>query len=392
VATPTPDPAPAAVAAKRRRRRRQPTVNVSTAPKPKPKPAARPKPPTATPTGGFAYNPAVDPSQPPPFRPFTADYSKQETNAARKLANARIDSLLAALPTTQSIRDRYGAQSVAAGQMAQQLADALRGSLVAQTSAAGGAPNLFTQTVASAGAPAAQTAAALGAPVQAPAAGAGLMAAMSANTINSMAGAPGAAMARGTVTQGAIARNENAELKERQQDATAIRLKLPELQDLLLTQQWDRAKDAWGMNENSWIARSQMAQQSNQFNAGQANDAAQQAAGTAQIEKLRGQRTDGADAKPWRYRVERPGQYEGDPPVISFEEMDEPISGALPAGWTLDRPGAAATGASSMPVAQLYQRGVAGLVARGIGRKRAQQVMQRYLNYNPSVGTGPHGR
>lgn len=272
VPTPDPDPAAKAAAAKRSRKRKK----------------AQPTRPAATGNGNslrhplgagpqFGYGAAADPSQPPPFNPFPGDYSNTERNAARKAATSRVDALIAALPTTKSITGRYGAESTAVGGMAKSLSDHLAQSQLARVGFAGNAPNIFSQSVQDATAPAAGV---IGPTV--PTAGTGLIAAMAANTANSMAGMPGAALARGNIVQGAIGRRQTDALNDRAQQASAIRLKLPELIDAQLGDARDSQYKAWAANENAWMARAQMAQQGNQFNAREANDAAAANAGLAQ--------------------------------------------------------------------------------------------------------------
>jgi hypothetical protein len=398
-------------------------------------------------TPQFGFSPTGDPSQPPSFNPFPGDYSTGERNAARKAATSRVDALIASLPTTKRITGRYGAESAAAGGMAKSLSDHLAQSQLARVGFAAGAPNIFAQSVQSATAPAAGV---IG--PQTAGAGQGLIAAMAANTANSMAGAPGAATAQGNIVQGAIGRRQTDALNDRAQQATAIRLKLPELTDASLADSRDASYKAWAANENAWMARAQMAQQGNQFNAREANDAAAANAGLAQdtwqtgftqdqqnarfgaaeagrnaradaaaaarsadknkdgkvsraeqekarlkiiqdqfkqTEKLRGQ---GTEAKPWVYRVT--GNYQDDArtPNIDesqqtyteFEERDTPLA-TLPDGWAIETQG---SHGGPMASSALYERGVRELMAKGIGRKRAENVMQRYLGYNPA---GPRG-
>jgi hypothetical protein len=420
--------------AKRTRRRRKTAA---------PKPAAKAKPTTAA-APQFGFSPTGDPSQPPSFNPFPGDYSTSERNAARKAATSRVDALIASLPTTKSITGRYGAESAAAGGMAKSLSDHLAQSQLARVGFAGNAPNIFAQSVQSATAPAAGV---IG--QQTAGAGQGLIAAMAANTANSMAGAPGAATAQGNIVQGAIGRRQTDALNDRAQQATAIRLKLPELTDASLADSRDASYKAWAANENAWMARAQMAQQGNQFNAREANDAAaanaglaqdtwqtgftqdqqnarfgaaeagrnaranaaldknrdgkvstaEKAAGTQkkiidqglkQAEKWRGQTGPAQPARPWVYRVVVPGiEYSNgtrDPDTVKFEESDYELTN-LPDGWTLDRPGAAASPAGpSMNPDELFSRTVQFMVSRGLSRKRAHNVAKRYLGYEPRLG------
>src|SRR5262245_44266265 len=90
------EPTETASAKRNRRRRKRPSPAVSTVASSQKRLFGAPS------SSGFSFGAQFDPSQPPPFSPFSAGYSAKETTAARKLANAQIDSLLAALPTQQS--------------------------------------------------------------------------------------------------------------------------------------------------------------------------------------------------------------------------------------------------------------------------------------------------
>jgi hypothetical protein len=353
-----------------------------------------------------------------------------------------VDALIASLPTTKSITGRYGAESAAAGGMAKSLSDHLAQSQLARVGFAAGAPNIFAQSVQSATAPAAGV---IG--PQTAGAGQGLIAAMAANTANSMAGAPGAATAQGNIAMGAIGRRQTDALNDRAQQATAIRLKLPELTDASLADSRDASYKAWAANENAWMARAQMAQQGNQFNAREANDAAAANAGLAQdtwqtgftqanqnartqaqidaanaraaaaldknkdgrvssaekaagaqkkiidaglkqVEKWRSETTStpGREGTQWIYRKLKPPTYQNQPPEYEYIHEDAPLPGAESSGYELMQPGTPAGEETTSPrytQTALFNQLVRYMVSRGISQKRARNVAQRYLDFTP---------